>query len=58
DDEMEINIQEAITDELADTFWVLICLANQMNINLQEALQKNIEKKTVRDSERHTKKQD
>lgn len=40
-------------DEMADVLWVLICLANQTGINLTEALQKNIEKKTNRDSERH-----
>ncbi len=40
-------------DELADVLFVLICLANQTGINLTEALQKNLEKKTNRDSERH-----
>jgi NTP pyrophosphatase (non-canonical NTP hydrolase) len=40
-------------DELADIFWVLLCLANQMNIDLEEALLKNIEKKTSRDQTRH-----
>lgn len=40
-------------DEMADVLWVLICLANQTGINLTEALQKNIEKKTKRDSNRH-----
>jgi NTP pyrophosphatase (non-canonical NTP hydrolase) len=40
-------------DEIADIFWVLICLANQMNIDLEEALLKNIEKKTNRDQNRH-----
>lgn len=40
-------------DELADIFWVLLCLANQMNINLEEALMKNMEKKTIRDHNRH-----
>ena len=33
--------------------WVLICLANQTGVNLTEALQKSIEKKTMRDKERH-----
>jgi NTP pyrophosphatase (non-canonical NTP hydrolase) len=41
------------TDELADILWVVLCLANQMNINLEEALIKNIEKKTIRDHDRH-----
>ncbi len=40
-------------DEMADVLWVLICLANQTGVNLTEALEKNIEKKTKRDSERH-----
>jgi NTP pyrophosphatase (non-canonical NTP hydrolase) len=40
-------------DELADVLWVLICLANQTGINLEEAFEKNLEKKTQRDSERH-----
>ena len=38
---------------MADVLWVLICLANQTGIDLEEALKKNIEKKTLRDSERH-----
>ena len=42
-------------DELADVLWVLICLANQTGIDLTEALQRNIEKKTQRDSNRHLK---
>jgi len=40
-------------DELADVLFVLICLANQTGINLTEALEKNLEKKTSRDSNRH-----
>ena len=40
-------------DEMADVLWVLICLANQTGVNLTEALQKNFEKKTVRDKTRH-----
>jgi NTP pyrophosphatase (non-canonical NTP hydrolase) len=40
-------------DEMADVLFVLICLANQTGINLTEALQKNLEKKTKRDKERH-----
>ncbi len=42
-----------LSDELADVLWVLICLANQTNVNLTEALQKNFEKKTSRDALRH-----
>jgi NTP pyrophosphatase (non-canonical NTP hydrolase) len=40
-------------DELADVLFVLICLANQTGTDLTEALRRNLEKKTVRDSERH-----
>lgn len=40
-------------DEMADVLWVLICLANQTGIDLEEALKKNIEKKTLRDAIRH-----
>ncbi|MFD3002525.1 nucleotide pyrophosphohydrolase [Pontibacter toksunensis] len=40
-------------DELADVLFVLICLANQTGTDLTEALRKNLEKKTARDSERH-----
>ena len=40
-------------DEMADVLWVLICLANQTNVNLTSALEKNFEKKSIRDSTRH-----
>jgi NTP pyrophosphatase (non-canonical NTP hydrolase) len=40
-------------DEMADVLWVLICLANQTGVNLTEAFQKNLEKKTSRDKDRH-----
>jgi len=40
-------------DEMADVLWVLICLANQTGVNLTEAFEKNMNKKTLRDSERH-----
>ena len=40
-------------DELADVLWVLICLANQTNVDLTEAFKKNMEKKNVRDKDRH-----
>lgn len=42
-----------MADEMADVLWVLLCLANQTGINLNEALQKNFEKKTTRDADRH-----
>ena len=40
-------------DEMADVLWVLICLANQTGVNLTEALQKNFDKKNIRDADRH-----
>lgn len=40
-------------DEMADVLWVLICLANQTGVDLNEAFLKNIEKKTNRDKDRH-----
>ena len=51
--EMNINIKDAIEDEMSDVLWVLICLANQMDIDLTEGLQRNFEKKTARDKARH-----
>ncbi len=42
-----------LSDELADVFWVLICLANQTGVDLTDALQKNFEKKNLRDTMRH-----
>jgi len=44
---------DALADEMADVLWVLICLANQTGVNLTEALQKNMIKKTNRDGNRH-----
>jgi len=44
---------DQLADEMADVLWVLMCMANQTGVNLTEALQKNIEKKTLRDSDRH-----
>jgi NTP pyrophosphatase (non-canonical NTP hydrolase) len=42
-----------LSDELADVLWVLFCIANQTGVDLTEALQKNFEKKTSRDKDRH-----
>jgi NTP pyrophosphatase (non-canonical NTP hydrolase) len=46
---------DSLADEMADVLWVLICLANQTGVDLEEAFLKNIEKKTNRDRERHKK---
>ena len=42
-----------LADELADVLWVLLCLANQTGVDLTEAFQRNIDKKTSRDKLRH-----
>ncbi len=42
-----------IADEMADVLWVLMCMANQMGVDLTSAFAKNIEKKTTRDETRH-----
>lgn len=42
-----------LADELADVLWVLMCIANQTGVDLTEALEKNILKKTSRDNQRH-----
>ena len=42
-----------LADEMADVLWVLICLANQTGVDLTEAFQRNLEKKTKRDKDRH-----
>ena len=42
-----------LADEMADILWVLICLANQTGVDLNEAFQKNMAKKTARDKNRH-----
>ena len=47
------NGQQALGDEMADVLWVLLCIANQTGIDLTKELQKNIDKKTKRDKERH-----
>jgi NTP pyrophosphatase (non-canonical NTP hydrolase) len=49
----ESDKQVDLGDEMADVLFVLICLANQTGIDLTEALHKNLEKKTIRDTERH-----
>ena len=51
--EKESDKAKDLGDEMADVLFVLICLANQTGINLTEALQKNMDKKTKRDATRH-----
>lgn len=51
--EKQSDKDKDLGDELSDVFWVLLCLANQCGIDLTEAFQKNMEKKTQRDHSRH-----
>ena len=51
--EKESDKNKDLGDEMADVLWVLICLANQTGVNLTTAFQKNLEKKTQRDKDRH-----
>lgn len=51
--EAHTDIKEAIADELTDIIWVLLCLANQMEIDVTSAFEKNLRKKTERDKTRH-----
>ena len=51
--EKESDQSKDLADELADVLWVLTCIANQTGINLEEAMKKNFEKKTLRDITRH-----
>jgi NTP pyrophosphatase (non-canonical NTP hydrolase) len=51
--EKESDKKVNLEDELADVLFVLVCIANQTGINLQDAFNKNMEKKTNRDFERH-----
>jgi len=49
----ESDKNKDLGDEMADVLWVLICMANQTGVDLTAALQKNFEKKSTRDAERH-----
>ncbi len=49
----ESDKNRELDDEIADVFWVLVCIANQTGINLTEAFEKNMIKKTSRDKDRH-----
>src|SRR6187402_1821441 len=51
--EKESDKQKDLGDELSDVLWIVICLANQTGVNLEEAFQKNMEKKSQRDKDRH-----
>jgi len=49
----ESDKEKNLSDELADVLWVLICIANQTGVDLTQALEKNFEKKNIRDADRH-----
>jgi NTP pyrophosphatase (non-canonical NTP hydrolase) len=49
----ESDKDKSLDDELADVLFVLMCIANQTGVNLTTALEKNLEKKTNRDKDRH-----
>ena len=49
----ETDKGKELADEMADVLWVLLCLANQTGVKLTEALEKNFEKKNIRDANRH-----
>jgi len=49
----ESDTKKELADELADVLWVLLCISNQTGVDLETALEKNFEKKTLRDSQRH-----
>ena len=51
--EKESDKNKDLGEEMADVLWVLLCLANQTGVDLTEAFKKNIEKKTLRDKDRH-----
>ena len=53
--ELAASAREDLADEMADVLFVLVCLANQTNVDLTAALEKNLQKKTQRDAERHAK---
>lgn len=51
--EKESDKNKDLGDELADVLFVLTCLANQTGVDLEQAVQKNLEKKSIRDKDRH-----
>lgn len=53
DQSFKAGESQDLADEMADVLWVLLCLANQTGVNLTEAFERNMEKKTRRDATRH-----
>ena len=48
----EGDLRKGLSEEMADILWVLLCLANQTGVDLTEAFQRSIEKKSLRDKDR------
>ena len=53
DQSFKAGEKDNLGEEMADVLWVLLCLSNQTGVDLTEELKKSIEKKTLRDRERH-----
>ena len=53
DQSFKAGEKDNLADEMADIIWVLTCLANQTGVDLEQAIERNFEKKTTRDKERH-----
>ena len=53
DQSFKAGEKDDLADEMADIIWVLTCLANQTGVDLEQAIERNFEKKTARDNERH-----
>ena len=53
DQSFKAGEKDNLGEEMADVLWVLLCLANQTDVDLTEELRKNLEKKTLRDKNRH-----
>lgn len=49
----ESDTKKELADELADVMWVLLCIANQTGVDMTAALEKNFDKKNIRDADRH-----
>lgn len=53
DQSFKVGEKDDLADEMADVLWVLTCLANQTGVDLEQAMERNFQKKTERDKERH-----
>lgn len=53
DQSFKLGEKDNLSDEMADILWVLLCIANQTGVDLTEAFEQSLKKKTERDKERH-----